>query len=200
VNPDIVTDADKQLVTRLISFGFDRASAVISRWQVSLDTSEERVSNAITLHTREVANWANEISFKDLQRPRATSEVFVPLDIYLMPRRNRFSSDETMPSGPMDQLLSSHDGHVVILGQPGAGKTTCVKHICQQMLTDDSLSQNQSFPILIQLRDFNLGRTPKTADEYDLILQRLQQVLDIPLQFPADTRCLVPAFDGLDRE
>ena len=74
----------------------------------------------------------------------------MPLEnIYLLPRRQRFSDSEELLSAPLSAILGdSADAHLVILGQPGAGKTTAVKHMCQQMLTRLEIFPLQNFPLL----------------------------------------------------
>ena len=180
---EFAADAEKQVVSQLIKFGLDRATNFLSKSNTALKTTEQRIHFAIESHTREVASWSSEISFKDLQRPKATSEVFVPLDIYLLPRRNRFSVDEASLSAPLEELLSRSIGHVIILGQPGAGKTTSIKHMCQEMLTGSRFSETQSFPILIRLRDLNKAKLAQNAEESDLLVEKLQEVLDISIAF-----------------
>jgi energy-coupling factor transporter ATP-binding protein EcfA2 len=170
----------------LANIAFDKATAFLSRWNTPLDTTEQRINSAISTHLKGLKNWSREVAFKDLQRPRSLSEVFVPLDIYLLPRRNRLSGDENLRSVPLDGFLSNSDEHLVILGQPGAGKTTCVKHICEQLLTSDSLSSTQDFPILIQLRDLNSARTPQSIEDCSLITERLQTLFDIPFSPPSE--------------
>jgi hypothetical protein len=88
--------------------------------------------------------------------PKSTADVFVPLNIYLLPRRQRVSSDELVDSAPPSTILKNEAvTHVVVLGQPGAGKTTAVKHLCQEMLMDTDIFPLQNFPLLIRLRDLN---------------------------------------------
>jgi hypothetical protein len=161
-------------------------SQYLSRWNVSLSSSQERLDTAIAEHQKEIRNWSGEISFKDLLRPKVTSEVFVPLDIYLLPRRQRFSDSEELRSAPLSVIFGDGEvSHLVILGQPGAGKTTAVKHLCQQMLTGAEIFPLQEFPLLIRLRDLN-NATSASGYLQDLLIERIQSVLDIPLIFPAD--------------
>ncbi|MGB9119526.1 MAG: NACHT domain-containing protein, partial [Candidatus Angelobacter sp.] len=75
--------------------------------------------------------------------------------------------------------------HLVILGQPGAGKTTSIKHLCQQVMSDTNICPNQNFPLLIRLRDLNNSST-LTGDLDDLVTERIQSILNIPLSFPPD--------------
>jgi hypothetical protein len=174
----LATEASKQAIALLAQY--------LGRWNVSLSSSQERLDAAIAEHQREVKSWSEEISFKDLLRPKATSEVFVPLDIYLLPRRQRFSDFEELRSAPLSSIFKdSAVTHLVILGQPGAGKTTAIKHMCQQMLTGPDVFPSQDFPLLIRLRDLNNAKAT-SGNLQDLLIERIQSILDIPLSFPAD--------------
>lgn len=72
----------------------------LSRWNVRVPSTQDRLDSAIAAHQQEVRNWSEEISFKDLLKPKVTSDVFVPLDIYLLPRRQHISTNERLASAP----------------------------------------------------------------------------------------------------
>ena len=57
--------------------------------------------------------------------------------------------------------------------------------MCQQMLTGSEIFPLQNFPLLIRLRDLN-NATSASGDLQDLLIERIQSMLDIPLSFPAD--------------
>lgn len=159
----------------------------LCRWNVKIASTEERLQHAIADHQREVKNWSEEISFKDLAKPKQTSEVFVPLDIYLLPQRQHLSREERLRSAPLSSILKTDEvTHLVILGQPGAGKTTAIKHLCQEMLSGSEVYPMQQFPLLLRLRDIN-GVKMTEGDYKDLLIQLIQSILDIPLEFPPDT-------------
>jgi predicted NACHT family NTPase len=185
---DLLSDVRTSVAVELSKQAISSLKQLLARWNVNVSSSQERLESAIAVHQREVKRWSEEISFKDLLRPKATSQVFVPLDIYLLPRRQRFSAQEQLASAPLSTILEGANAtHLVILGQPGAGKTTSVKHLCQQMLTSDAISPLQEFPLLIRLRDFNNVRVAD-AELQDLLVDRLQSILDIPLTFPEDLK------------
>ncbi len=178
VETAVAIDLAKRAVTSLREY--------LSRWNVNVTSTQERLEAAIAAHQREIRTWSEEISFKDLLRPKSTAEVFVPLDIYLLPRRQHISPKEQFASAPLSSILQNEAvAHVVMLGQPGAGKTTAVKHLCQEMLTGNEVFPLQEFPLLIRLRDLN---TAKAADGNleDLLIERMQSILDIDLSFPTD--------------
>jgi predicted NACHT family NTPase len=176
VGSSIAVDLSKQAVASVTHF--------LSRWGAGVASTQERLETAISEHQREVRNWSEEISFKDLAKPKATSEVFVPLDIYLLPQRQHVSAEERLRSAPLSSILKSEDvAHLVILGQPGAGKTTAIKHLCQEMLRGSEIYPLQEFPLLIRLRDLNALK-PIDGEFEGLLLERIQSILDIPLTFP----------------
>jgi predicted NACHT family NTPase len=178
VETAVAIDLGKQAVASLRQY--------LSRWNVNVSSSQERLETAISEHQREARAWSEEISFKDLLRPKATTEVFVPLDIYLLPRRQHISPKEQFASAPLSSILKNEAvAHIVILGQPGAGKTTAVKHLCQEMLAGSDVFPLQEFPLLIRLRDLNTAKG-SSSDLQDLLVERLQSILDIELCFPAD--------------
>jgi hypothetical protein len=184
--PDLLSSVETSIAIDISKQAIASLKQMLSRWNVEVSSTEERLQAAIAEHQREVRSWSEEISFKDLQRPKTTTEVFVPLDIYLLPRKQRISSDEQLLSAPLSSILTNEAvAHLVILGQPGAGKTTCVKHLCQQMLTGTDVYPEQSFPLLIRLRDLNNIKAASGELE-DLLIERIQSILDIPLNFPQE--------------
>lgn len=178
VETSIAVEVAKQAIYSLKQY--------LSRWNVEVSSSQERLETAIAEHQQEVRSWSEEISFKDLLKPKSTSDVFVPLNIYLVPRKQHISSEEQFVSAPLASIpRSAAVTHLVILGQPGAGKTTSVKHLCQEMLTGTDVFPLQEFPLLIRLRDLNSAKAAD-GDPEDLLIEKIQSILDIGLTFPAD--------------
>jgi predicted NACHT family NTPase len=153
---DFVSNIGTELAKDFAKEAIGAVAHYLSRWNVKIDSTEERLQHAIADHQREVKNWSEEISFKDLAKPKQTSEVFVPLDIYLLPQRQHLSREERLKSAPLASIMKTDEvTHLVVLGQPGAGKTTAIKHLCQEMLSGSEVYPMQQFPILIRLRDIN---------------------------------------------
>jgi NACHT domain len=183
---DLLGNFENTLANEASKQAFAFLAHYLSRWKVSISSSQERLEAALAEHQKEVKAWSEEISFKDLLRPKATSDVFVPLDIYLLPRRQRFSDSEELALAPLSSVCDvESNAHLIILGQPGAGKTTAVKRLCQQMLTGEEIFPSQEFPLLIRLRDLN-NVAASSGELQDLLIERIQALLDIPLSFPPD--------------
>lgn len=134
---------------------------------LKLITSSRDLEEAISIHLKQVANWSQEIVFKDLSKQKLTSSVFVDLDISLMPMKNR--QDLEVPQTISSKnIFERTNKHLAILGQPGAGKTTLMKFICQSIFSDKEFYGDKfKIPILIRLRDLNLKLVEK-ADNHPI--------------------------------
>jgi NACHT domain-containing protein len=157
-----------------------------------LHASIEDLQTALNYHLRDVKNWSAEISFTDLRAPKATGDVFIPLDVLLSPRRTRLSVEEESALIPLDKIITdSSDNHLIILGQPGAGKTTSMKYICNQLLGDGAnLKEVADFPILIRLRELNTRASSSDPNsrfaDNDVLVSKLQEIFGIHIEYPKE--------------
>jgi hypothetical protein len=167
---------------KALDVAFDGLSVVLKRLKSDLSTPQFEIEKAIFDHQAEVKRWASEISFSDSPMSRRLSEFFVPLDIYVGQTRSRLE-EEAIPEVKLeDQLLSDVQSYI-ILGQPGGGKTTAIKHICHRFLTETDFLSSYQVLIRIQLRDLNLA--PSTnVPEY--IRRALQELLRLRISYPDD--------------
>ncbi len=95
-------------------------------------------------------NWAKEINFKDAKQPKDTNLTFVPIDFYLTPKRTHYET-KSEPIVALDEINFKHKNNV-ILGGPGAGKTTLMKKIIIDLLNTDIKDRDFILPFLIQFR------------------------------------------------
>ncbi|MCM2309662.1 MAG: NACHT domain-containing protein [Sulfuritalea sp.] len=156
-----------------------------------VETSTADLESALGFHLREVKTWASEMSFVDLRTAKKTSDGYLPLDMYLYPRRLRMSEDEESRYVSINRLFEDPDiHHIVILGYPGAGKTTSMKYLCQRLLLDDKfLAERFNVPLLIRLRDLNVrgDRQDSSPGHREVsVLQSLQELLGLRITFPPD--------------
>src|SRR5690606_11269897 len=107
-----------------------------------------------------------EISLRELSKARSLHESFVELDLTL---GRRDSSDGAVDTA---DLIAGRE-HCVILGDPGAGKTTTLKRVAALALKQIAQDGNAPIPILIRLR--NLGPD-------DTLIDALQGALGIHLE------------------
>jgi predicted NACHT family NTPase len=132
------------------------ATAQLKKLNAKPLSSLEDVESSLFNHIREVKNWAGEVTFKDLRAAKNIQDVYVELDFFLFPRRNRISEDEEIGQVAITKIFQHTEKHVVILGQPGAGKTTSMKYFCRSVLFEENFYQeNFHYPLLIRLREIN---------------------------------------------
>lgn len=103
-------------------------------------------------HISEVERWAQIIKFNDLEGKKTLHSVYIQLDTYLLPAKRHFSPSERNKTKILDEAILSGPDHCIILGQPGAGKSTSLKKICELVIKEES-NTNYTFPILLRLRD-----------------------------------------------
>jgi predicted NACHT family NTPase len=141
----------KIVVSQGVKEGINALKILFKSTKIELITSFEDLQNALYEHNRFVINSTKNISFKELKENRNISEIYIDLKIQLQAKRYR-SSDIKEKKFTIEEILKNTKHHLVLLGGPGAGKTTTIKHICQLLLSNgDELLYN--FPILINLRD-----------------------------------------------
>lgn len=140
----------------------------------SLILNVEEISDNIQKHIDEIKRWAYIIKFSDLDRKKSLGSIYIQLDTYLLPAKRHLSLIEKDKKISLEKAALEGKEHCVILGQPGAGKTTSLKKICDLLIREKSKTQ-YTYPILIRLRDIGDITTHKPI---------LEQILKaIPLDF-----------------
>ena len=123
---------------RALELGFDKLTTVLTKVRASLSAPQYEIEKALSDHQKEILTWADEVSFSDTTIGFRLSDVFVPLNVYLSRRRNRFD-DADLPEVSLEDALAAEKCSCIVLGQPGAGKTTAVKHICQRFFNEPEI-------------------------------------------------------------
>ena len=171
---------EQYLQKKAIQASFSVAKKMFLEARAKLLATETDIEESLNLHLRAVKNWSDEVSFSDLKRARYTSDIFMELDLNVYPRRIRISENEEIESFPLNRIFDRGAKHFVILGQPGAGKTTSMKYLCQQLLYDDSVGSRFNFPIRIIFRDLNI---PSNFSSSSLIVDELYRILGLSHSF-----------------
>ena len=96
--------------------------------KVKLKISQSDLENAINLHIKFVNNWASDVQFRDMENPKALDKIYIDLDFYVTPLRLQYFENKRENSLKLEEVFKKQNRHLVILGQPDAGKTTSMKH------------------------------------------------------------------------
>lgn len=167
---------------KALDFGFDRLKSVLTRVKTELSTPQYEMDKAISDHQAEVRAWAAEVSFSETPLGRRLSDIFIPLNIYPSRRRSQYDS-EALPNLDLEDALAADKRCCIVFGQPGAGKTTALKHLCQRFFDDPAFLPNNQVLIRIHLRDLNLAQST-AVPEY--IKRSLQEMLRLRISYPGE--------------
>lgn len=153
------------------------ADLIRSRDWSSVET-EADVPERLQRHLVMVNKWRNNIHPLGLSNDGEILDESIELS-YSIPRSFR----ATKTSGAVineDNLINTNQS-VVILGDPGSGKTTTLQRIATQLLIRDSISQCDisQYPILVRLREF------KSSDR---LTQRISDIVGIKYERKAITK------------
>lgn len=173
----------KKALDRSFRIAKNVAISLLGEKGAKLSSSKVDFEQSLDLHLRSIKNWSEEVSFTDLKQAKRTTDIFIELDLYVQPRRVRIEGEAGNNSIPLRSVFDRTDNHIILLGQPGAGKTTSMKFLCQLLLHDDAFQTDRfSFPVLLKFREFDRERAPGTS----LIFDRLFDILGLRIDFPKE--------------
>lgn len=112
-------------------------------------------------HLRRVVNWSAQVRTFNVPAAKDVETGTVPLTFSDTPRRYQGISNRGQIFSEDDLLQSAK--HLVILGPPGAGKTTTLKRIARLLLTEAPKGPLDTYqaPFLLRLREFNISEDSK---------------------------------------
>jgi len=161
------------IAKKLLDAALGAAKAALKGTGSEVVTQSGDLERALEAHMNEINNWAAQVKFAGLAEARATAQVYVHLDCYVTPRRYRMDPMENLIKVPLESMFDSGTKHAVILGGPGAGKTTSMKNLCARVLRGEHFGESR-FPIRIKLRDLNVS----DSDDYG-VLRAIGDILDV---------------------
>lgn len=128
------------------------------------------INLSISNHFKAALDWSDELSFNYLNDKFKLSEFYVPLNLYDQVSRNTFKGEKINLHTLDDLLYDSR--HIFILGKPGSGKTTALRRIANQLITDESTYRRYfTCPIVVRLREFGTSiSSPSLTDYFSTVL------------------------------
>lgn len=134
---------------------------------------DDNIQESVRLHLTSVAKIADYFHLKGMNRPKSVSDVYINLNIRLSAKKWDYKKRATRKFYDIVNLLSSEKNHLIILGDPGAGKSTTIKRICSLLIFENIHSLGHlRFPILIRLRELK---------ENESLFDRLKSILAISI-------------------
>lgn len=133
---------------------------------------------AISASAQDAIGWASNIQILGMQSPKNPLSEAIPLRISLNQRR--YQSPSGLQELTENDLANSSD-NILLLGDPGSGKTTTLKRLTQSLiLAESEEDQFSTIPIVIRLRDLatNESLTAAIARRLGLAVTR-RQTLEI---------------------
>ncbi len=121
--------------------------------QADLDLSTDDVSARVTSHLRTIERWCSTVGFADMRGSKNTLDIYVALDTFLTPARLQMDRIERNSTIPLSVATAKEGQHCIILGQPGAGKTTAMKKLCLEALGNRGGVGHHILPVLVRFKD-----------------------------------------------
>jgi len=116
----------------------------------------------LDLSIKSALNWSRNIQFFGMPSPINTSDASIELMIRTTPRKFSNSKNVSDTLSEID-LVKRHE-NIVLLGQPGSGKTTTIKRLINHLISEpaDNLD-NYCYPIIIKIMDLSDGESLSLA-------------------------------------
>ena len=150
---------EEYLLKKTLDTIFNKTYNQLKNTKYKLDVGKLDVQKAIQLHISSVKNWCQNVNFRDLEKAKSLRKIFIDLDLSLIPKRLKVSSEEDnskLETIKSMEIFDNSDKHIVLLGQAGAGKTTILKRFSSSVIFDEeSYTDNIGFPMLIKLNELN---------------------------------------------
>lgn len=180
---------ENYILNKVLDKCIEALNAYFRETGAKLISKVEDIELSIKQHTTFVKNWAKEVNLYDAKSSKQTSKIAVQLNLYLNPKRIRLDEKEEILSIPITQIFEQKANHFVILGNPGAGKTTSMKLLVNSMLYgDESSTRDLSFPVVIRCRDLSpvTNVVNQKTPLIDRIISTIGLVLRMPPHFSSD--------------
>jgi len=158
------------LLKNSVNIAFKVIKDILTKKEMLLVSSKESLEKSLLEHNEFVLNSIKNINFKELRGNKILSNTYIDLNIELQRRSLRdpeIIEDKKIIKNLITENFSNN--HLVLLGGPGAGKTTTVRQICNLCLQGE-LNDKYDFPILINLREIK---------ESESIYSKLKTILGI---------------------
>ena len=149
-------DFDVRVIKEVIESGFLLKETINLFKKVTQNTSfidKNAFEDSLNQYAKMVIKWSDDVNFKDLGGlSKSISKTYIPLEYYVTPRNAVFEKDDKTVK--LEKILEDKK-HSIILGTPGAGKTTAMKCLCRKIFLNENFYPNYKLPLVIKFRDLH---------------------------------------------
>lgn len=142
-----ITAAGKQFSEKLIEKSSKKVRQAVLEVHHDLVGEPRAISKALLAHKESRKEWTEKIFHHGMHESVSLSDVYVSVSAGTDINEHSFGNNAN--AKPLDEILQSQ-GHLVLIGELGSGKTTCLKAYAKQIWGDTS-----SKPLIfLRFRDF----------------------------------------------
>jgi len=125
-------DIDPSILSEIVKGCFQLLAAANAK----KTGKKEDVSINLSRHLQEVVNWSNKVQFYGMSSGEDTDSATISLTFDTIPRKFR---GKTKPTEKLaERSLLSLDENILILGDPGSGKTTTLMRLARHILSNEA--------------------------------------------------------------
>jgi len=171
----------KVLTSKLFSEFYEYLKKEASDVNKKILSSKNEVVDMIIDHITRIEQWSQNIPLPGSnQYFNNNSDLFINLDYFDKERRKVFYKYPPRLKLNIHKMYNPYPFNLAVLGEPGAGKTTVLQHICQAIIHDDTFyADTFGFPLVICLRDLDKSVSLINQEDGETIFSRLYSELGI---------------------
>lgn len=164
------------IVEILVKQAADLAAKVIESKFLKSESKSSKsdiTPNNLQKHLTYIANWSGDIQLFGIGIAKDTSAETIALLYHESARK--FRGTKASGGTRTEQAVIDEKSHILLIGDPGAGKTTSLKRLARNLFQepDNGEGETSQLPILIRLKEIN---------EYQDIRQLLAEILGFRIQ------------------
>ena len=106
------------LAQKAFDMAFEKCRQVFSSKGAKIDHSPHLFEQAVAAHLEYVSRWSSEVAIAEPNATKQLNSVYIHLDCYVSPRRERYDPDNVIRSIPLLSLFQLGQRHQIILGHP----------------------------------------------------------------------------------
>jgi len=152
------------------------------RIQHKLQYNKSGTLRAIETHLQQVGDWSSSVDILGMPRPKNLDDIYINLSLTDDPRRLRLGNVSQVNLNYSIQDALGTGRHLLVLGDPGSGKTTTQKKIAHDLLKQRKHGTSSRLPIVIRLRDMkgtsSLEATLLDIFDIDFVKKQVQTIDD----------------------